>query len=455
MKTIDIIQRAGRSLRHAKVRTILTALAIGVGAFTLTLTIAASKGARVFIDSVIADNFDPSSLIVTADDQVFTSGDSSSPKEYDSSFGSISGGAGADIQVKRLDQDDLEKIRSIPSVESVTEDVSVNALYITGPSDKKYIATLQALSEARSPELLAGSLQSSLKGDEVLLPEEFIKVLGFKTPDSAIGKQITVATRRSVNPETIATQFLNGATNEDLAELSENSIETLTLTVVAVTKKSVTAQPGTELNLNISNKKAVELNNISTKGTSNFQKYVFVNAKIKNGTNKKVLESAQNAIKKAGYNSLSVEDTQKFLLQFINILQGIVVGFAFLAIIASVFGVINTQYISVLERTQQIGLMKALGMRRRDIAWLFRFEAAWIGFLGGTIGAGIAFILGTLLNPWITEKIDLGADNSLLIFELQPIILLVIGLMLVAVTAGILPARKAGKLDPVEALRTE
>ena len=455
MKTIDIIQRAGRSLRHAKVRTILTALAIGVGAFTLTLTIAASKGARVFIDSVIADNFDPSSLIVTADDQVFTSGDSSSPKEYDSSFGSISGGAGADIQVKRLDQDDLEKIRSIPSVESVTEDVSVNALYITGPSDKKYIATLQALSEARSPELLAGSLQSSLKGDEVLLPEEFIKVLGFKTPDSAIGKQITVAIRRSVNPETIATQFLNGATNEDLAELSENSIETLTLTVVAVTKKSVTAQPGTELNLNISNKKAVELNNISTKGTSNFQKYVFVNAKIKNGTNKKVLESAQNAIKKAGYNSLSVEDTQKFLLQFINILQGIVVGFAFLAIIASVFGVINTQYISVLERTQQIGLMKALGMRRRDIAWLFRFEAAWIGFLGGTIGAGIAFILGTLLNPWITEKIDLGADNSLLIFELQPIILLVIGLMLVAVTAGILPARKAGKLDPVEALRTE
>ena len=81
--------------------------------------------------------------------------------------------------------------------------------------------------------------------------------------------------------------------------------------------------------------------------------------------------------------------------------------------------------------------------------------AAWIGFLGGALGAGVAVALGTLLNPWITETIDLGEGNSLLIFEAAPIVGLILGLMLVAVVAGILPARKAGKLDPVEALRTE
>lgn len=86
----------------------------------------------------------------------------------------------------------------------------------------------------------------------------------------------------------------------------------------------------------------------------------------------------------------------------VNVLQSIVIGFGALALIASVFGIINTQYISVLERTQQIGLMKALGMRRKDVSKLFRYEAAWIGFLGGVIGSGLAYVVGMSFNPWIT-----------------------------------------------------
>lgn len=130
-------------------------------------------------------------------------------------------------------------------------------------------------------------------------------------------------------------------------------------------------------------------------------------------------------------------------------------GFGALAIIASIFGIINTQYISVLERTQQIGLMKALGMRGRDVSRLFRYEAAWIGFLGGIIGALLAWGLGALLNPWITETIGLGEGNYLLVFQLLPIAALVVALMIVGVAAGYFPARKAARLDPIEALRTE
>ena len=143
------------------------------------------------------------------------------------------------------------------------------------------------------------------------------------------------------------------------------------------------------------------------------------------------------------------------IFSVVNLLQGIVIGFGVLALIASVFGVINTQYISVLERTQQIGLMKALGMRGRHVSKLFRYEAASLGLIGGVIGSAIAFAVGTAINPWITEQLGLGEGNYLLVFDPLSIAILVIALSVVAIAAGYSPARKAAKLDPIEALRTE
>jgi putative ABC transport system permease protein len=168
---------------------------------------------------------------------------------------------------------------------------------------------------------------------------------------------------------------------------------------------------------------------------------------------KKVAEVKQS-INDMGYVGRSSEDILGVVNTFINVLQAILLGFGALAILTSVFGIINTQYISVLERTQQIGLMKALGMHRRDVGRLFKLEAAWLGFIGGVLGSALAVVVGLFANPIISQSLDLD-DIYLLIFQPLDIAAVVVGLVLVAVAAGILPARKASKLNPIEALRTE
>lgn len=452
----DIIRRSGRNLRQAKARTILTALAIAVGAFALTLTLAASNGAKSFINGIIEDNFDPAELIVAKDQETFDGADSSKPKEYDDNFGAGMSNAGAITQIKKLDANDIKTLETIEGVENVRLELILNLPYITRPGQKKYIATIQAENPYQKIDLKAGTRPAKLDQHQILLPEGFLEVLGFKTAEEAIGKEVILATQATFNPaDLLKTLRSGGDISKTLSAAKTNGIVEEKFTIVGVMQKPAVAQPGTELYIYGGQNDVKALQEISTKGTPDYQKYPNVYVRVKDGQNGDNLYAVQDRIKQAGYASMSIEEAQKYLNQIINVLQGIVAAFSLIAVFASIFGVINTMYISVLQRTREIGLMKALGMRKRDVSRLFRFEAAWIGFLGGLIGAILAIVLGKIMNPWITDKLNLGEGNELLEFHASQVVLLIVALMLVAVFAGLFPARKAAKLDPIEALRTE
>ena len=456
MRSLDLIRRSGRSLLSAKTRTVLTVFAIGVGAFALTLTLGASNGAQEYADTIIKDNFDPTALIISSDGALFGSSDDSKPQAYNPNFGSITAPSGATRQIKLLSDSDIGRLKQVPGVASVNPAIALSLQYLTRDGQKKYEATATAYDDYSAPSLLAGRIPTNVPSDSVILPEGFVHALGFNSPEDAIGKTIRVSVSKQFDQASVLSSLLSGEPSKAGAALKapSNSQETA-LQVIAITMKPATLlQASSGLYLRLSSQDIIKLNDFTTANTNSYHKYLSASVKVKDGTNSTKLTAAQDKIKRLGYGAQSVVDTQKTITQVISVLGAIVTVFGVIAIIASVFGVVNTMYISVLQRTREIGLMKALGMHKKDINKLFLFEAGLIGLLGGVVGSALAFTAGVLLNPVISKQLSLGSVK-LLDFKIGEIVMLVIVLMIIAILAGLFPARKASRLDPIQALRTE
>ncbi|MCY7302417.1 MAG: FtsX-like permease family protein [Thermoleophilia bacterium] len=118
-----------------------------------------------------------------------------------------------------------------------------------------------------------------------------------------------------------------------------------------------------------------------------------------------------------------------------------------LSIIVSLFGIINTLVLSVFERTREIGMLRAIGMNRRQTRRMIRHESVITSMIGALIG----IVLGVILAGLLIFKIDL-IDFS---FPTSQVIIFAIAAVLVGVVAAIFPARRAAKLNPLEALHYE
>lgn len=455
MKTTDIIRRAGRNLRRAKMRTFLTSVAIAVGGFAIMASLMAGEGARQYVDRIISSNIDPKGLIISKDNKMTDMqkgiGDSVLP-EYKPDTVTQYG-----REYTTLGPDDLAKLRSRSDIDNVQPLYNLTPKYATFGAakdpQKQYLPQIVMRDRTLRQEAVAGRDMKSgvdLSRDEATIPEAYIERLGIDSAENAIGSKIVITVNQqpqNISQEKLA-QVMAEKGEAGVMELTQGKVLNKEFTIVAVTRKSADQMTNTP-NTYISADAAKELSEFVTLGTSNYQKYATVTA-----TAKEDPEAVKKSLADAGYVAMTAKDIQGLLFTFVNTLQYIVMGFGALALLVSVFGIVNTMYISVLERTQQIGLMKALGASSRDVGRLFRYEAAWVGFLGGTLGVLSAWGLATVFNPKISESLGFG-NNSLLIFQPLSALLVVVSLMVIAVIAGWLPSRRAAKLDPIEALRTE
>lgn len=130
----------------------------------------------------------------------------------------------------------------------------------------------------------------------------------------------------------------------------------------------------------------------------------------------------------------------------------VLIGFSSVSLIVSSIMISIITYISVLERTKEIGILRSLGARKKDISRVFNAETAIIGFTSGLMGVGIAYLLTFPINVVIKNATNLDNVARLSIYHA---ILMIIISIVITVIGGLIPAKMASKKDPVEALRTE
>ncbi len=133
-------------------------------------------------------------------------------------------------------------------------------------------------------------------------------------------------------------------------------------------------------------------------------------------------------------------------------------GIALVSLIVGGLGIANTMFMSVMERTRQIGVLKALGTTNGEVTLIFLIEARLMGFVGGIFGILLGFIASGAISMVGFRIFPGGASRGGAVATVIPPSLVVFALLFslfVGILSGILPARRAANLQPVEALRYE
>jgi len=168
----------------------------------------------------------------------------------------------------------------------------------------------------------------------------------------------------------------------------------------------------------------------------------------------KISEFEERLYPIASIQVISMSQVKGTILNLVNSAKILIMSVAFIAIFVAIIGVINTILMSVFERTQEIGIMKAIGASRSDIFKLIWMETLIICTLGGIFGSVIAIFGGNLTELLVRKVMPYAPGGRLLLITPDLLVYSFLGVIIVGIISGLYPAFKAASMRPIEVIRS-
>jgi len=439
----DLFELAARNMRNARLRNALTTMGIAVGVASLVAMLSLGIGLQAFANHQLMKSGMFQTVFVTGKQDI-RNREESAEENADKNSGNAK-----PEEAPVLNEDARNKIAALPGVEEVVPEVRAGAEVVYG--DKTNFTMLAGLPEsAREEDVVEnvkGRFFSSATADEVLLQRDFAKKLEM-VPESLLGKTLTVRYAERQNGDSTSfsierkeKQFrivgildaepFGGMRMISRARvfLPTGTAEAMNLMLAADTQQLVRSSPGART-------------------------YSMLTVRMKSAA---YAEKVEASVKQMNYAAYSYLDATKSIRRFFSVLDMFLGIFGSLALAVAFLAIVNTLVMAVLERRREIGIMKALGASDADVKKLFFAEAATMGLTGGALGVALGWVIGRAINfgsNLYLHKLKMPAEN------LWTVPLWLVGgaigfAVLVSVLAGIYPAARAARLDPVQALRYE
>lgn len=170
------------------------------------------------------------------------------------------------------------------------------------------------------------------------------------------------------------------------------------------------------------------------------------------------ITDVRRSIESLGFTTASPIDTLDQVDQFFRIFSLLLIGLGGISVLVAILGMVNTLTVSLMERTKEISLMIAIGARPQDMRRLFICEALFLSLVGGCAGMVFVGLLATLINFTLNQLAKgRGVVDEFSIFAFPPwLILVTLGVVfLIGLLVALAPARRAARINPIEALRRE
>lgn len=396
MKPSDIIASAWESVRSRKFRFALNLIGILIGCAAVTGLVSITQGLSDSVSGQL-QVFGPQNVMVVPG--------SMSPTSFASSV---------------LTYKDLNTIENVPHVAAATPIISNRVVSYT-IKGKTYRGSTYGLTEEfqqlnSSFEVAEGRAFTRSDNGVVIIGANIAWPNDADTPILEVGDRITLHTR--------------------VGDVEK----TLTVRVLGVLTKQ-----GSTFGVNLDDAIALPLRD-AQQFFETGNEFSFIMAQADSIGNVAAAASGIKAKLGKGYSAVTYESAKATMDQVLGSIQAVLGGIAAISLVVAGIGIINTMTISVMERTREIGVLKAIGSKSRDVMLMFIAEAVLTGIIGGILGILLGFSLSGVIGSFIGISSVPSLVNGLL----------VIGFAVVTTTlSGLYPAWRASNLNPVEALRSE